>query len=425
MATLAVTTTDDELHAVVRRVYPRVLARVLRTSPDLEAAQDAVHDAIERALSTWPSRGRPESPEGWLVTVARNRRIDGVRHQVRVDRHCSTTAPILRDTAWSPRAVEPELLLAGGWNDDMLRLVFTCCDPVLGLDERTALTLSMVAGLSTAEIARAFLVSRRTMEQRLTRAKRRLRARRDDYAPVGPHVAPQRLDAALAVVHLVFNEGYWSGSDQAPIRRELCTLALGLARSLQSLLPNEAEVDGLLSLLLLHDARMSARFDDEGRPIPLPEQDRSRWDRARVAEGSMLLQATLARGHVGPFQLEAAIAAVHTTARSAAQTDWPQIAELYQLLAEHRPSPVVRVNQAFAVARAQGAAVGLALLDREDHEALAEYPYAHLVRGALLGELGRTAEALASLDRAASLARNSTEAEQIRARARALANLRT
>lgn len=335
--------------------------------------------------------------------------------------HASAVSQLERCCAWSPRWVEPEALLGGGWGDDLLRLVFTCCDPVLGLHERTALTLATVGGLSTAEISRAFVVEPRAMEQRITRAKRRLRMRRESFDVLGPEAAPARLDAALAVIHLVFNEGYWSGRDDAPIRAELCTLAVSLARSVQRLMPTRPEVDGLLALLLLHQARMPARLDADGRPVPLPRQDRSRWDRAAIAEGSMLLQAALARGRPGPYQLEAAIAAVHTTAATAEQTDWPQVAELYGLLAVHRPTPVVRLNQAFAVAQAEGAAVGLALLRPDDLGALARYGYAHLVRGTLLEELGRIGEAIEALERAAGLARNAAEAEQIRQRIDALA----
>ncbi len=410
------TSPGARIGAVLRAAYPRALARVLGMVGDLQVAEDALHDAIERALSTWPSRGIPQAPEAWLVTVARNRNTDRIRKRASHERHAPALTRLEEHGSWSPTLVEPEALLGQGWGDDLLRMIFTCCDPVLGTDERIALTLATVAGLSTVELSRAFLVEPRTMEQRLTRAKRRLRQRRGTYAPIGPEVAPERLGAVLTVIHLVFNEGYWGGRDDAPIRRDLCRLAVGLARSLQGLLPERPEVDGLLALLLIHQARMPARLDAQGHPVPLPEQDRSLWDRERAAEGSMLLQAALARGRPGPFQLEAAIAAVHTAAATAERTDWSQIAELYGLLAEHRPTAVVRIHWAFAVGRAHGAERGLAQLREEDLEVLDRYPYAHLVVGTLLEEAGRVDEAIFALRRAVELARNAAEAAQIRRR---------
>lgn len=257
---------------------------------------------------------------------------------------------------------------------------------------------------------KAFAVAPRSMDQRLTRARRRLRDEGDDEAPE-PSRAADRLDAVLTVLWLLFNEGYWSSDDEVPIRGDLCRLAIGLARSLREAFA-EPEVLGLLALMLLHEARRPARTDDSGTPIPLPEQDRSRWNQAAVAEGTALLGEALSLAKPGPFQLEAAISAVHCRAGKAAETDWKQIAELYELLERSRPSAGVRVNRAFAVGRAYGAAEGLALLDAY----VVGYAYAELVRGALLEELGRDEEAIAALDRAAAAARNPHEARQIRER---------
>jgi RNA polymerase sigma-70 factor (ECF subfamily) len=250
------------------------------------------------------------------------------------------------------------------------------------------------------------------MDQRLTRARRRLRERGESEAP-RVDAARDRLDAVLAVVHLLFNEGYWSTRDDSPIRGDLCRLALGLGRSLREIFPTEPEVLGLLALMILHEARRPARTDPAGAPVPLPEQDRARWDADAIAEGTALLDVALRVGAPGPLQIEAAISATHCRARAAAETDWGEIAELYALLERARPSPAVRVNLAFAVARARGALKGLRLLDEDGGAVVDGYPYAHLVRGTLLDELGRDAEAVAALERAAASARNAHEARQI------------
>lgn len=278
--------------------------------------------------------------------------------------------------------------------------------PALEVGESAALALT-VLGLSTGEIAQAFLVAPRTMEQRLGRARQRLREHGDPDDRAGP-----RIDAVLCALHLLFNEGYWSADDDAPIRRDLCRLALGLTRSLHEAAPDEPEVGGLLALLLFHESRLPARRDGDGAPVPLPDQDRSRWDTAASAEATALVRAALGRGRPGPFQLEAAIAAVHAEAASADATDWPQIAALYGLLEQARPGPAVRVNRAFAVARADGPDAGLALLA----DVPADAPYRALVAGTLLAEAGRVAEARAALERARSQARNRHEAAQIAAR---------
>jgi RNA polymerase sigma-70 factor (ECF subfamily) len=401
--------------AELRRLYPRVLAKTLSLTRGIPDAEDAVQDAIERALAAWPRTGMPDSPEAWLVTVAANCYRDRRRRRRREEDHADALSTLAGMSPWVQGAVAMPSIVRG-WKDDLLRLLFACCHPALEPGESAALALSTVLGLSTTEIADAFIVAPRTMEQRLTRARRRLRETGDDEAPA-PAQADDRIDAVLCALHLLFNEGYWSADDAGPIRKDLCRLALGLTHSLHELRPDIAEVDGLLALLLFHDARVTARRDEHGVPIPLPEQDRSRWDRAQIAEASAILRAALARGTPGPFQLEAAISAVHCDARAAADTDWAQIAELYGLLEAARPSPAVRINRAFAVSRVAGAAEGLALLETG---VPADAPYLALVRGVLLAELGRADEAVAELAHAEAGARNVHEAAQIRARAQAI-----
>jgi RNA polymerase sigma-70 factor, ECF subfamily len=394
----------------LRTLYPRVLGKTLALTRRIPEAEDAVHDAIERALATWPRTGPPDSPEAWLVAVAANCHRDRLRRGKREERHADALAALAEMSPWVQGAIAaPEI--ARGWKDDLLRLLFACCHPSLDVGESAALALATVLGLSSTEIARAFSVAPRSMDQRLTRARRRLREQGDFEAPPVDRAA-DRLGSVLSAVHLLFNEGYWSTHDDTPIRGDLCRLAIGLGRSLCDAFPHEPEVMGLLGLMILHEARRPARTDAAGAPVPLPEQDRSRWDRTAIGEGTALLEIAFSAGAPGRFQLEAAISATHCRAASAEATDWAEIAALYALLERVRPSPSVRVNRAFAVARASGARDGLALLD----DTVADDAYADLVRGALLDELGRDAEALAALERAAAGARNAHEAAQIRAR---------
>lgn len=399
---------------VLRSLYPRVLAKTLGLTRSLPDAEDAVQDALERALRVWPGAGAPDSPEAWLVTVAANAWRDRRRRAQREEPREDALEVLAQMSPWVRVAVaEPEV--ARGWKDELLRLLFACCDPSLEEGERAALALVTIVGLSTREVAAAFVTAPRSMEQRLTRARQRLRERGDaDGAP--PERSRERVGAVLRTIHLLFNEGYWSSQDEAPIRAELCRLAIGLARSLLEVFPEETEAAGLLALLILHEARRGARVSLDGVPVPLPAQDRERWDREAITSATVLLERALRAGEPGPFQLEAAIAAVHCRASSAEQTDWREIASLYALLEGFRPTPAVRVNRAFAVARAEGAGAGLALLD----EAVAQYPYVHLVRGTLLAELGRFDEARASLQLAVGHARNAHEREQVLARLRDL-----
>jgi RNA polymerase sigma-70 factor (ECF subfamily) len=374
----------------LRAAYPRALARVLRRTRDLPASEDAVQEAVARALERWPGDGIPDAPAAWLTTVALHHHTDGLRRLQSRDQHSDVLAELAARCPFNERLLTmPE---AAGWDDDMLRLVFTCCDPLLVLEEQTALALATVCGLTTEEIARAFLVVPRTMEQRLTRARRRLRERRGQYEVPGPEAAPERLAAALAAIHFLFNEGYWSAASDDPIRSDVTNVALSLASSLDALLPEVPEVRGLLALLLLHAGRMPARVGDDGRPVSLEAQDRSRWHSETIDEACALLREALDRGEPGPYQIEAAIAAVHSSSPTADATDWREI-------------------EAF------GAEAGMQLLEEVmDHPALAEYPYAHLVEGVLLAELGRAPEARRSLERAARFATGDAEREQIEAR---------
>jgi RNA polymerase sigma-70 factor, ECF subfamily len=399
---------------VLRRLYPRVLAKTLGLTGALSDAEDAVQDALERALKTWPSSGTPESPEAWLVTVAANAYRDKRRRSRREDPSEDAIERLAQMSPWARIALaEPEV--ARGWKDDLLRLLFACCHPVLEEGESAALALATVVGLSVPEIASAFVVAPRSMEQRLTRARTRLR-KKGDYEGTPPERGQERVGAVLRTIHLLFNEGYWSSHGDAAIRADLCRLAMGLACSLLEAYPHLPEVAGLLALLLLHDARREARLDATGAPIPLPEQDRERWDRNGIQHATALLERALGAGSPGPFQTEAAIAAVHCRARTADETDWREIAALYALLEGFRPIPAVRVNRAFAVARADGPRAGLALLDAGDGLDVDAYPYVHLVRGTLLDEAGEIEAAARSLERAAEVARNPHERAQTRAR---------
>lgn len=395
---------------VIRRVYPSVVGKLLRFTGSLVDAEDAVHDALERALSAWTASGLPDSPEAWLVTVAQNAHRDRRRRARRTESHGDAVDVLAQLSPWARIAVaEPEVLR--GFKDELLQLLFACCHPALEDGESAALALATVVGLSSDEIARAFVVAPRSMEQRLTRARKRLREKGDALGTT-PERGLARLPAVLRTVHLLFNEGYWSGEDDSPIRADLCRLAIGLARSVVETYPEEPEAAGMLSLLELHDARRDARLDQHGGPVALPDQDRSRWDQSAIARATALLDRALAVGTPGPFQTEAAIAAVHCRARDADATEWHEIASLYALLEGFRPTPAVRVNRAFALGKAKGPAEGLELLARTDIDAQG-YPYVHLVRGALLADKGDAEAAAHSLREAARAARNEHERRQI------------
>jgi RNA polymerase sigma-70 factor, ECF subfamily len=394
----------------IRRAYPRALGKVLRLTRTLADAEDAVHDAVERALKSWGDTGAPDSAEAWLVAVATNAHRDRLRRSKRASKHEDALEALARLSPWARIAVaEPEMLPE--WKDDLLRLLFACCHPALEDGESAALALVTVVGLSAQEVAQAFLVTPRSMEQRLTRARRRLRET-GDFEGTTPESGRERLGAVLRTIHLLFNEGYWSSAADAPIRADLCRLAIGLAGSLVDVFPGETEAAGLLALLLLHDARRCARLDEQGQPVPLLDQDRTRWDHDAIRRATALLEHALHAGVPGPMQTEAAIAAVHCAAKAAVNTDWTEIAALYSLLEGFRPTPAVRVNRALALGKAEGPEAGLALLAKADIDA-SRYAYAHLVRGALLEDSGRTEAARAELEEAARRARNAHERHQI------------
>jgi RNA polymerase sigma-70 factor, ECF subfamily len=416
---MAVAPLTGSTHAdAIRRVYPNVLAKIFAFTRALADAEDAVQDAVVRALSAWPESGLPDSPEAWLVTVARNAHRDRRRRARRTESHAAALDALAQLSPWTRIAVaEPEVLR--GFKDDLLRLLFACCHPALEDGESAALALATVVGLSNDEIARAFVVAPRSMDQRLARARKRLREK-GDVEGTTPERGRRRLPAVLRTIYLLFNEGYWSGDDHLPIRAALCRLAVGLARSVVESYPREPEAAGLLALLLLHDARRDARLDQHGAPVPLPEQDRTRWDRATIGSATAMLERALRGGNPGPFQTEAAIVAVHCRAISADATEWVEIATLYALLEGFRPTPGVRVNRAFALGKAKGPIYGLELLERTDIAANA-YPYVHLVRGALLADAGDTLSAATSLREAARCSRNEHERAQIEARIARLA----
>jgi RNA polymerase sigma-70 factor, ECF subfamily len=397
----------DTVERVFRQEHGRAVAVLVRMFGDLDIAEEAVQDAFSVAVERWAAYGTPPSPTGWIITTARNRAIDRLRREdMRHDRHVQAALLVENET-------HPDCAVG----DERLRLIFTCCHPALGPDVRVALTLRLLGGLSTAEIARAFLVPEATMAQRLTRAKGKIRDAGIPFRQPDEVDLPDRLASVLAVIYLIFTEGHAASIGGRLIREELCAEAIRLGRLLTELMPYEAEVMGLVALMLLVESRRGARTDPNGDLVLLADQDRTQWDQTLITEGQMIVRRCLRQNQPGRYQIQAAINAVHVDARTATTTDWQQIVRLYDQLATFDPNPIVLLNRAVAVAEVDGPRVGLNLVDTLN---LDRYYLYHAIRADFLRRLGNLSDAAAAYEAAMALVRNAAELEFLRRRRRSL-----
>jgi len=403
------------VESVFRQESGRIIATLIRLSGSFDRAEEAMQEALISALATWPQKGVPNNPGAWITAVAQRKLIDSVRREnTRTEKEDS----ILYETELSQhRKREPSDDASMNYPDDRLRLIFTCCHPALNIEAQVALTLRTLGGLTTPEIARAFLLPEPTLAQRLVRAKAKIRDAAIPYEIPAIHVLAERLASAQAVIYLIFNEGYAATAGESLIRNELCAEAIRLGRTLCELLPKEPENVGLLALMLLQDSRRDARINQQGDLVPLEEQDRARWHGEQIQEGVALVERALRMQRVGVYQLQAAIAAIHAEAKAAAETDWHQIAALYQELARILPTPVVALNHAVAVAMSEGLEKGLELIDQLGKSGeLYKYYLYHAARADILRRLNRKREAIAAYEKALALVTNRVEEAYLRKR---------
>jgi RNA polymerase sigma-70 factor, ECF subfamily len=413
----------EEITSAIERIYReesrRVFATLVRLLGDFDVAEEAVHEAFAAAMAQWPEEGIPANPAAWLVSTGRFRAIDSIRRMARFERD-----PALLETAVAPEW-NVEEIDEREFRDDQLRLIFTCCHPSLPPATRVAMTLREICGLTTEEVASALLSTPPAVAQRIVRGKAKIREKRIPYRVPSRRELPERLDSVLSVLYLVFNEGYSASRGSSAIRRELTATAIHLTRTLASLLP-DPEVIGLLALMLLHDSRREARTDADGDLVLIDQQDRALWDRAKIAEGEAIVRRALAAAEVGPYTLQAAIAAVHATAPSPSETDWEEIVRFYDLLIQASPSPVAELNRAVAIAMRDTPETGLlqvdAILGRGE---LREYHLAHAARADLCRRIGRVEEARASYERALALASQEPERRFLERRLRELGAARS